>query len=105
MADLKDKLYGRYQAQEDRQNKLAFKMASKALDIPDDDMQITNVRSGVGTAGLIVTALAAGLPSAILAAVLLMRGNPTPKADSHSSQEYQLEQWDGAKWVPANDSR
>lgn len=36
----KQALYGRYQAGEDRRAKLASKMYHKALDIPDDDMNI-----------------------------------------------------------------
>lgn len=39
--------YGRYQDGEDRRAKLAYKLAYKSLDIPDDDM-ILNVKNSSG---------------------------------------------------------
>lgn len=36
----KDALYGRYQKHEDARDRLGIKMAYKALDIPEDDMNI-----------------------------------------------------------------
>lgn len=86
MSDELDKkeLYGNYlagqkqQAEKQRwQNELAKEAAHMALDIPirkDDDMNINapkfNVTKGVGWMGLVGTALAAGLPPLIAAAIL-----------------------------------
>ena len=76
----KDMLYGDYRkAVEDRHN-LAMKAAHKALDLaPDDDMKIEANRTtnGVGGKAVVGAALAAGLPAAALAGLLLTR-QPAP---------------------------
>ena len=77
----KSYLYGVYQAADAWRDKLARRMAHKALDIPADDMNITTTTTtGVGARGLIGTALAAGLPAAVLAGLLLLPKAPAPIA-------------------------
>ena len=71
-------------------DRLAKRATHKALDIPDDDMQInSSTRTGIGTAGALGIAAAAGLPATAAAAFLgymLMREKPAadvkPPADS-----------------------
>jgi len=83
MSDEIDKaaLYGRYQEQEDARLALGMKAAHKALDIPQDDMQITsttnNTTTGVGTKELLLGLGAIGIPAAMLVGYLLWRGGPT----------------------------
>lgn len=77
----KDALYGDYRKAVDDRHKLAMKAAHKALDIaPDDDVKIeaNKVSNGIGAKGVVGAALAAGLPSAALAAILLLRSGQTP---------------------------
>lgn len=61
----KDELWGRYQKHQDAQNKLALQVAHKALDEPQDDMNIkadrTNITNGIGTLGALGIAAASGL--------------------------------------------
>lgn len=81
----KDELYGRYQKHQDAQNKLALQVAHKALDEPQDDMNIkadrTTITNGIGPLGLIGTTLASGLlgASGVGAAALLfgLLGRPS----------------------------
>lgn len=49
---------------------LAKKAAHKSLDIPDDDMQIHNTRTGISAGGAIGIAAAAGIPGAIASGIL-----------------------------------
>ena len=68
--------------QEWREN-LSKKLAHKALDITDDDMNITQTKVGIGTAGALGIAAAAGLPSMAAVggmawALLRDKGEPTP---------------------------
>lgn len=56
--------------QQEWRQKLERKATHKALDIPDDDMNITQTKVGIGTAGAIGIAAAVGLPS--MAAVGIM---------------------------------
>ena len=44
----KKALYGRFQDGQDRRQKFALKAAHKALDIAEDDVQITTTQSGFG---------------------------------------------------------
>ena len=60
-----------WQKRTDWQEKLYRRAAHKSLDIPDDDMQITSNKSGVGSIGLIGVALAAGLPGGLVAYQML----------------------------------
>lgn len=71
--ELPDKryLYGRYQHYENRRDRLGLRMAHKALDMSDDEMQINANRHGIGTAGVIGIAAAASL---IPAAAMLLAG-------------------------------
>lgn len=71
----KDLLYGDFRAAEKRRQDLAMRAAHKALDLADDPMHIEANRTtnGVGAKGLVGAALAAGLPTAGLAGLLLMR--------------------------------
>lgn len=51
----------------------------KALDIPANDLQITNnTQSGIGTAGTVGLVAAAGLPGLALAAASIFGGSSTP---------------------------
>ena len=60
MAEIdKDKLYGKYQEGEDKKRNLFLKTAHKALDIPQDDMNIsptTVTTTGIGWKELLVMA-------------------------------------------------
>ena len=73
----KAQLYGEYQKWADARAKLGMKVAHKALDIPQDDMQISAPRtqttniSGISTRGIIGTVLASGLGTGILGAALV----------------------------------
>jgi len=75
-------LYGRYQAGEDRRTKLALKMAHKALDIPDDEMNIDarkyERKTGLGALGLAGVALASGAAPLALAAAMWFGGRAKP---------------------------
>lgn len=79
----KQQLYGDFRDHQERKNRLAMKAAHKALDIADDEMQIqanqthTHTHNGVGAKALALAALAAGLPTAVVAG-LLMRPAPAP---------------------------
>jgi len=68
-----------FQVNADWRDKLYRRAAHKSLDIPDDDMQITSDKSGVGALGLTGVALAAGLPGALMAYQML-RGPQAPVA-------------------------
>ena len=108
--DLKKQLYGRYQEAEDKRQKLGLKVAHKALDIPEDDMQINanKTTNGVGAKGLIGVALAAGLPAAGLATAIMLKGPetnaavPTPTVPIHTPADksfdaiYEEQQPDGS---------
>lgn len=80
----KDAHYGRFQKHQDRKNNLAIKAAHKALDIADDDMNITATTnnhkgSGIGTLGAMGIAAVAGLAPVL--AIWGMGGMPgIPKA-------------------------
>ena len=50
--------------------KLYKKAAHKSLDIPDDDVQITNTKSGISTAGAVGIASAIGVPSVVSSAIM-----------------------------------
>lgn len=63
-------LWARWGRNQTWRDKLAKKAAHKSLDIPEDDMNINNTRTGIGTAGMIGIAAAAGLPGIITAALL-----------------------------------
>lgn len=90
--------------QNEWQNKLHEQAVRKALDIPSDDMQIIQNKSGIGTAGAIGIAAAAGVPSALTAAALaysLMGGTSEspkapepPPATSVSDSEYDVRFYD-----------
>lgn len=70
----KEQLYGRYQKQEDKRAALGMKMAHKALDIPEDDMQINanKTTTGIGTLGVLgVAGLSALIPGALAAYMML----------------------------------
>ncbi len=78
----KQLLYGDFRDAEKRRSDLAMRAAHKALDIADDDMKIeanrTETHNGMGTKGVILTALAAGLPSVGLMGLLLARPLAAP---------------------------
>lgn len=74
----KDALYGTYLAQEKWKNSLNKKMTHKALDIPlDDDVNITQTKTGISTAGALGIAAMVGIPPlAILGYMLLNKEAP-----------------------------
>lgn len=83
----KRNLYGEFQKWIDAKQKLGLAATYKALDMPQDDMNIvapktstqtTNV-SGMGTRGVIGTVLAATLGTGILGAAILLRGQSEPE--------------------------
>lgn len=87
----KEALYGKFQGHQDKKNRLGLKAAHKALDIADDDMNITaNKTTGIGTLGAIGIALAAGLPMAGVAGMLMM--NQGNKATATSPAPTQIVQ-------------
>lgn len=58
----KDELYGRYQRNEDWQNRLYRKTVHKAVDIPDaEDMHVDNRKYGVGVKEIVAAGLMASL--------------------------------------------
>lgn len=74
----KNFLYGRYQKAEDDRLKLAKKMAHKALDIPEENMNIDASRRGIGALGVAAIASGAGLPAALIAGLLMLRSPSAP---------------------------
>lgn len=88
--------------QQEWQNKLHEQAVRKALDIPSDDMNIVQNKSGISTAGAVGIAAAAGVPSALAAAALAysMAGNTPeapvaqPQAVSVSDTEYDVRFYD-----------
>ena len=76
-SELPDKkyLYGRYQKHEDSRNRLGIKTAHKALDIPEDDMNI-DVRNGFGWKELLV---GGGLAAAVVAVMSYLQKPDTPQ--------------------------
>lgn len=89
--------------QQEWQNKLHEQAVRKALDIPSDDMQIVQNKTGIGTAGAVGIAAAAGIPSALTAGALalsLMGGDgetkapEPPPAASVSDTEYDVRFYD-----------
>lgn len=71
-------LYSNFQRHADQRSKLGLQAARKALDIADDDMNINASKSGIGAAGAAGIALAAGLPSALIAALMLLKSPVVP---------------------------
>lgn len=91
-------------------DKLAKRAAYRSLDMPEDDMQINNTRVGVGTAGLVGIAAAAGLPGLVAAGLMggmLLRSpaedakpqagaDAKPQAVEVSDSEYEVRFYDRA---------
>ncbi len=77
----KSSIWQRWARRQDWTDELQRKAVHKALDIPDDDMQIVNAsKTNTGASGGAVTAaaLAGGIPATVLAAMLgfnAMRGS------------------------------
>lgn len=64
-------------------DKLNEQMARKALDIPDDEMNITTNKTGIGTAGALGIAAAAGIPGLAATGIMgyaLSKKDPAPVA-------------------------
>jgi hypothetical protein len=75
----KDLLYGDFRKAAADRHELAMKAAHKALDLAEDDdvnIGVNKTVNGVGAKGLVGAALAAGLPTAGLAVMLLLRPMP-----------------------------
>lgn len=110
----KDLLYGDFRDSMAKKEKLALRAAHKALDIPDDDMNInaqrTQTNHGISTMGAIGIAIAAGLPTVLLAALMYFRGGvptpatpaPTPAIQDAAPKkvEWDVElKWNGKEWT------
>ena len=67
---LPEDLYPEWAANSRWRDKLAKKAAHKALDLPNDDMQITQTRNGVSPAAVAGIAAAVGCPPLALAGVM-----------------------------------
>lgn len=87
--------------QQEWQNKLHEQAVRKALDIPSDDMNIVQNKTGIGTAGAIGIAAAAGVPSALAAAALaysMAGGSPevptAPPQAAVTDSEYDVRFYD-----------
>src|SRR5262245_57916195 len=78
----KDALYGKFQMHQDAQNKLALTAAHKALDIPQEDMQITANRYGIGPMGLLAALVASSIPTAIALCLAFGRPQAVPKTET-----------------------
>lgn len=77
----KEQHYGRYQKMEDRRSNLGMKVAHKALDIPEDDMNIKVKHTGIGAVGAVGIALAAAaLPTALAAYLAFKQPAVNPAA-------------------------
>lgn len=64
-------LYGKFQAAEDKRARFVERVAHKAADMAiEDDVNIQNTKTGIGTGGAIGIAAAAGLPGLVAAAIL-----------------------------------
>ena len=71
----KKALYGEWEKGE----RWRRRAAHKAIDMADDEMQVSvNKSTGISTTGLVGAALAAGIPSAIVALAMLFKGGGTP---------------------------
>lgn len=86
--DMPDKefLYGKYEAGEKRRQRLAHKVAAKALDMDDEDMNIDASKSGIGAAGIVGIGAIAGLPSILLAAFLVWQSMQAQPAQEPPAQ-------------------
>lgn len=79
-------VWARWAKHEDWADALQRKATYKALDIPDDDMQIVNAsktQTGAGGGAIAAAALAGGIPATVLAAALglsSLKGTPSPPA-------------------------
>jgi hypothetical protein len=83
----KQTLYGNFQKHEDRRAKFVAKVAHKAADVAmDDDVNITNTRTGIGTAGAIGIGAAAGIPGIITALALMFGGRDSPQPQAPAQQ-------------------
>lgn len=86
LTDQKKSIWQRWGSHMDWADMLQKKAAYKAMDIPQDDMNVINASkttTGAGGGAIAATALAGGIPATVLAAMLglsAMRGAPTPAA-------------------------
>lgn len=94
----KQALYGDFRDWAKKKMRLGMKVAHKALDIAEDDMNITANRRGIGALGATGIALAAGLPSALLAGwMLLNQAKPVTSPSLPSVDRVLEESKDGGK--------
>ena len=101
----KQQLYGDFRDAAKVREKLYMRAAHKALDIPEDDMQINANRTGIGTLGAIGIAAAAALaPTALVSWMLLKSVDdvaksiapPAATAPQHWDAIYEEQQPDGS---------
>ena len=104
--DDKQLLYGDYRDGLKAQQKLYMKAAHKALDIPDDDMQINANRFGLSPAGVVAVALASGLlgVGGLGLGALLNRPAPAPPPaivapQPPATQKAEPQEWRIRWWV------
>ncbi len=93
-----DSLYGDYREMLKAKEKLHLRAAHKALNIPEDDMQINANRTGLGPLGAIGIALVSSLvPGGFLLWSLLGQAAsqlPTPNASKPPDSEYEVRFYD-----------
>lgn len=98
-----ESIWKRWGAHQDWVEQLQKKATHKALDIPDDDMQIVNASkttNGAGSGAIMAAALAGGIPAAVLAAALglsAMKNTPptTPTGPTDSAYDVLFYDKDG----------
>ena len=88
----KNYLYGEFQKHQQQRDKLGLRMAHKALDIPEDDMNImantTTNKTGLGALGAVGVALASAAVPSALAAYLAFKEpahSPAPPGVNNTS--------------------
>ncbi|MGE3410296.1 MAG: hypothetical protein AB7I37_26185 [Pirellulales bacterium] len=90
-------LYGHYQKARDWREDFMKENAYKATDtVPPEDMNITKTNTGIGTLGAVGIGAISGLPGLVLAAAMLLKGDPAPQpptapaAVSPADSEYEV---------------
>ena len=77
----KELLYGKFQAGEDRRDRLAYRAAHKALDMAyEEDMNINASKTGIGALGIAGIVAAASICPFILGLSMLLKSAPPAAA-------------------------
>ena len=86
----KNLLYGKFQEQRDKQNKLALTAAHKALDIPEEmNVNATSTRTGIGPAGVVAVAVTTCL-AAVIGGWLMAQKSLMVFPEKPAAQEWQI---------------